>query len=346
MIAKNLMRHQDINILQFEITSYCNSLCPHCPRFDENGDLHPDLSLEHWNMDRIITALDFDKMTNLRDVTIEGDKGDPLMHPKINVLLDKILSHPSRPRIALVTNGCIRDIKWWRELGARRAQRLEVTFSIDGLEDTYHLYRRGLDYHKVIENARAFIDAGGHAIWKFLTFEHNQHQIDDAMRLSKELGFTSFNWAPSHMSRFHGRPAWEIKDQQGNYEIRPATVISTGDTRTTGKGRAIDPVPQRLCPNLSRGHIYVNYQGMVIPCCMMHFDTKLNYFGTDHLSQLTGGVEKQNLNLHSLQQVLENEFFSNNLIHSLKSGNWHFNCIRSCETGIKQNLEISNDISH
>ncbi len=341
------MIHHDINLLTFEITSYCNSFCPHCPRFDENGEIHPDLTLQHWDMEKIIPALEIDRMVNLREVLIEGDKGDPLMHPKISLLLEKLIAHPNQPRVLLVTNGCIRDTNWWAALGALREQRLEVTFSIDGLEDTYHLYRKGLDYNKTLSNARAFIEAGGHAVWKFLTFGHNQHQIAQARELSKQLGFASFKWSPAHVDRFQGQPSWLVKDETHSYEIYPATDLSVGDTANLDQPIKIKQVRERICPNLSRGEIYINYQGMVIPCCMMHFDTKLNYFGKHRLDQLTGGLEKQDLNLRPLAEILQDEFFSTNLTHSLKSGQWHFNCVRSCKPEIKRNLEIiGNDISN
>lgn len=342
------MNPQDISKLQLEITSYCNSFCPHCPRFDETGELHPDLSLEHWNMEKIISAIDFEKLPNLRDVFIEGDKGDPLMHPKISVLLEKLLSLETRPDISLTSNGCIRDTDWWARLGRMSKQNFQVTFSIDGLEDTYHLYRKGLDYHKTIANAKAFIDAGGHAIWKFLTFKHNQHQISAARELSEKMGFASFRWEPSHVDRFLGQPSWVVKDKDKTYEIYPTDDFSRGTTAKARVGKKkISIVTDRICPNTSQGHVYINYQGMVIPCCMMHFDTKLDYPGKRQLEILTEGLENQSLYYYTLEEVLQNPFFNKNLTTSLKSGNWHFNCERSCAEKIKNNLKASkNDISH
>lgn len=41
-------------------------------------------------------------------------------------------------------------------------------------------------------NAQAFIDAGGYADWDYLIFKHNEHQIDEAIALSKKMGFGNF----------------------------------------------------------------------------------------------------------------------------------------------------------
>ena len=41
------------------------------------------------------------------------------------------------------------------------AQYSEVNFSVDGLEDTNHLYRQGVKWEKVEDNMVAFCDAGG-----------------------------------------------------------------------------------------------------------------------------------------------------------------------------------------
>ena len=53
--------------------------------------------------------------------------------------------------------------------------KVKVTFGIDGLQDTNHLYRISTNFDKIIKNAKAFIDAGGFAKWHMLVFEHNEH---------------------------------------------------------------------------------------------------------------------------------------------------------------------------
>jgi MoaA/NifB/PqqE/SkfB family radical SAM enzyme len=99
--------------------------------------------------------------------------------------------------LACNTNGSLRNPAWWSRLGAvmREDQNLGnyCTFSLDGLEDTNHLYRRNTNWKKIMENAKAFIDAGGVAHWDFIVFEHNEHQVDEARELARSMGFKNFN---------------------------------------------------------------------------------------------------------------------------------------------------------
>ena len=40
-----------------------------------------------------------------------------------------------------------------------------------------------------MENAQAFINAGGRARWDYIAFAHNEHQIDEARQLAEDMGF-------------------------------------------------------------------------------------------------------------------------------------------------------------
>jgi hypothetical protein len=96
------------------------------------------------------------------------------------------------------TNGGMRKPEFWEKMGKLFAKKYrdhwswQITFSIDGLADTNHLYRRNVEWGKLMENVKAYTGAGGRAEWDYLIFKHNEHQIDEAKLLSKELGFYSF----------------------------------------------------------------------------------------------------------------------------------------------------------
>ena len=76
--------------------------------------------------------------------------------------------------------------EWWRKLAK---ENVKVTFGLDGLKDTNHPYRISTDFDKIISNANAFIGAGGFAKWHMLVFKHNEHQVEEARQMSKDLGF-------------------------------------------------------------------------------------------------------------------------------------------------------------
>jgi MoaA/NifB/PqqE/SkfB family radical SAM enzyme len=127
-----------------------------------------------------------------------GVHGDPGMAKDLYEICEYIAKTNPKTAVRMNTNGGMRNPEFWSKLGGLFASqrkdhwRWSVTFSIDGLEDTNHLYRRNVEWKKVIANAQAFIDAGGHADWDYLIFRHNEHQIDEAIALSKKMGFVNF----------------------------------------------------------------------------------------------------------------------------------------------------------
>lgn len=339
----NALEISDINVLQIEPTTYCNAKCPHCPRFDNQGNLHPDLNLSHINIDAIEHNLEIGKMTNLQLVILEGDKGDPLMHPKIEKIIDIFSMAPSQPEIRLVTNGSIRSSAWWQQLAQKNYSKLQVIFSIDGLEDVNHLYRIGLNYKNIMDNVQSFISSGGHATWKFILFHHNEHQLDQVCELSRQLGFEQFIFGNCRSGDFAGQAQWPVlQDGIVTHYLEPPHHPRAGTIQHIKKKTPsvfVKSSPERICPNLSMGQIYITHQHHVIPCCMMHFDTELQYPGTKHLRTMTGGFDQQDLVQHSMSAILNHEFLNHKLTDSLKHKRWHLNCARNCKPRILKNLK-------
>ena len=90
-----------------------------------------------------------------------------------------------------------------------------IIIGIDGTTNEVHsFYRRNTDYNKVINNARAFINAGGVATWQFILFKHNEYQLEDAKKLAKEYKF---------------RDIYVIKSDRPIYT---QSIIKWTDTRT------------------------------------------------------------------------------------------------------------------
>jgi MoaA/NifB/PqqE/SkfB family radical SAM enzyme len=342
------MKVEEVQILHIEPTSHCNALCPHCPRFNfivddvfkSDGTLHPDLTLSHIDVDLVIKNLELHNMPLLKKIQLSGDKGDPCMHPKINKLIDAFASLPVEPLVMLNTNGSIRNAKWWSNLARKNYKNLAVVFSIDGLVDTNHLYRVGLNYDTIMKNTSAFIDAGGYAVWKMLIFKHNEHQIEQAKKLAQDLGFAEFKIVLA-LDRFKELNQWPVEFMGKTHYLSPTTSQVQEKTfrlKNTLKTPSYSTSDEKICPNLNQGSIYITHQHHIVPCCMMHFDTEVKYFGRDQLLDLTDGFDNQDLSKLPLSVILDKPFFKNRLLDSFKSGKLHNTCEKSCKSQIQQNL--------
>jgi len=174
---------------QLEITTYCNAACPQCPRNISGGSVNPHLPLCHLSRQTIDRAFTPELCGRTRQIFFCGSYGDPIVHPDfLDILRDFRNKNPTL-WLYIHTNGGVHDTAWWTELAEILNGYGKIDFGIDGLEDTNHLYRRGVKFDKAINNAQAFIQAGGKAQWNYIVFKHNEHQIETARLLSEVIGF-------------------------------------------------------------------------------------------------------------------------------------------------------------
>jgi len=236
-----------IKVLHLEPTTVCNAACPQCAR--EDVTLYNDSSdRSSLDINKIEKALPNNFIQKLDKMFMCGDFGDPAAtHETINIYRYFRKLNPTIT-LGMNTNGGVQNTTWWRSLGEILNQNKDYcVFSIDGLSDTNHLYRRNVKFSKVIDNAKAFIDAGGHAQWDMLIFKYNQHQIDQARDLAKELGFTHFR---AKVSR--------------RFKINPVDNLDPPDGFTLPNVLNPDSID---CHALKENSIYLAANGIVYPCC-------------------------------------------------------------------------------
>jgi MoaA/NifB/PqqE/SkfB family radical SAM enzyme len=314
-----------INRIIMEITSYCNLHCPQCPRFDENGFLNTNE--EHANIDSLIRNLDLENFKNLKYVRLEGDRGDCLMHPD----LDKFINFLTNKNIfvEIVTNGTIRNQSWYKNIALN--SHVNIIFSIDGLADTNHIYRINSKFDKILKNVKAYIESGGSATWKFIVFKHNQHQIEEAKKLSIELGFDNFitfftnrNW--------NGNDSWPVKIKNNFlYNIEPCdSVLENNRSHTNQVKFYKDRNANIMCKWSEMKQIYIDKKNTVIPCCMMFGDSRSTNIKGQMLKKLMGGnFDNNSLDHHTLTKIIQNDFFTKFLPESWNK-NPHPTCISYC----------------
>ena len=184
---------RDIKVLHLEPTDVCQAACPMCAR-ETDKDFNKTRQ-RHLTIEQIVKHFDEEKIKALDKMFMCGNYGDPAAGKHTLDIYNYFRQLNPNIVLGMNTNGGIRNTEWWKELATILSHpRDYVVFSIDGLEDTNHIYRRNVKWDRLMENAQAFIDAGGRAEWDYLIFKHNEHQILDALKLSRELGFVDFKF--------------------------------------------------------------------------------------------------------------------------------------------------------
>ena len=258
-----MYKFEDIRDVHLEITSKCQAKCPMCPRRINGGPMNPFIKLDDITLDRFKEWFPRQFIQQLNSMFMCGNLGDPIISRDTMQIFEHLREVNPRMKLSMHTNGSAREQNWWKELAK---YRVIVTFGIDGLEDTHHLYRISTDFNKIIDNAKAFIGAGGYAKWHMLVFEHNEHQVQEAKQMSEELGFKMFT--TKNTTRFKD-DHFQVIDEKGNplHKLRPSE-----------KSKAMIPMmqeasknvkPNIICKAKKYNQIYVSACGNVSPCCWL-----------------------------------------------------------------------------
>jgi MoaA/NifB/PqqE/SkfB family radical SAM enzyme len=320
----------EIKSLQIEISSNCNLKCPGCVRVDKTNldKIHPAIAKNQFlSLDIIKSIVNSSACDNLDYIDFCGSIDDPLMHPQFLEIVEYITQ--ANKKIIIQTNASLRTPEYFKKLAEVLQQnpRSYIKFSIDGLSDTNHLYRRDSNFNKIIENATAYIAAGGNAQWQYIVFPWNKHQVDNAQQLSKDLGFSSFRYR-------HDRADIES--------------VLAGKQKSTDWD-LIATEQEVNCYAATEQQFFITHEGLVWPCCFLH---NAQYQLTDRLKEyqdrfnINYEPNWNNLYYNSFDDIISHKFYNNDLQKSFKStSHGTGNCdriIRCTQTCSKKRLNIGN----
>lgn len=235
---------RDIKVLHLEPTDVCQAACPLCAR-----ELDPAFNKErqhHLTIDQILAVFPESLIAKLDKMFMCGNYGDPAAGKHTLDIYKEFRKLNKNIVLGMNTNGALQNTLWWHELGRTFNQPLDyVVFSIDGLESTNHVYRKNVNWQKLMANAEAYIAAGGSAHWDMLVYKHNQDQVDECQQLAKNMGF---KWFRAKVSK------------RGFTERLEAPV---GWLTPNVQGSAIN------CHALSEQSAFIDAQGNLSPCCWL-----------------------------------------------------------------------------
>ena len=267
----------DVREIHLEVTSRCNASCPMCPRNVSGGALNPNLPLTELSLADVKAILPEAFVRQLKRLYMCGNYGDAMVaRDTLDIFRYLRAANPSMA-LRLFTNASGRDAAWWSAL----AKTVDTcVFSVDGLEDTNHLYRKGTDWKKIRAAMDAFLGAGGKAEWHFLVFRHNEHQVEEARALAKRLGFVKFVTKKTERFLKDGRRVdrKEVLDEEGRvlywlerplaeqHQNEALGSIEALGSRSSGYDDYLQTTPID-CKALKDRQLYVTAEGLVLPCC-------------------------------------------------------------------------------
>lgn len=221
-----MYHYEEIKTVHLEMTEACNASCPMCARNLNGGEVSPLLHGAELTISDIEQIFPPEFIKQLDRLYMCGNYGDPAVAKDTLEAFAYFREHNAKINLSMHTNGSMKKPEWWAELAGVIGRKGYVIFGLDGLEDTNHLYRQGTVWSKIMENAQAFIAAGGRARWDYIVFAHNEHQVETARSLAESMGFEKFNVKKSNRFFSNTRGQVKTEHQAGNRKGAATTLLA------------------------------------------------------------------------------------------------------------------------
>ena len=234
--------------------NHCNLNCPFCPTGQKRGvRTKGKLKLEDFKetIDILGPYLIHIDLVNW---------GEPLLNENISDMVKHAKQYGAD--IKIDTN-----LSYLNEVSAEKLIRSgldKIVVSMDGLhEDTYSKYRVGGNFKQVMNNLKLLLkkrrelkSAKPYITWQFLVFRHNEHEVNDVIKMGKKLGVDHVGITKA----FIGDKDWiPLNQEYSNYNV---DGINKGEL-TSGHFKVLDDA---FC-KWPWEAIAINTNGSVSACC-------------------------------------------------------------------------------
>lgn len=172
--------------LDLEASTRCRLSCPKCIR----TRLAESKELNIWDfpVDQFRKLCESKKY---HDIFFGGTYGDCIYHPQFYELIE--IAKKNNIMVQIHTNGSGKSLEWWKSIVDLLDRDDAINFAMDGFKETAGVYRVNFtekDFDKNIEVFKYAKSKRIPCIWTFIPMRFNEHQIEDARKLAKELNVT------------------------------------------------------------------------------------------------------------------------------------------------------------
>ena len=244
-----------------ESGNVCNLRCPLCPTGQGDQSAVKGL-LPYETFEEILDQLGKDLIT----IRLYN-WGEPLL----NKSLVRMCELAYRRRVAIKISSHLNDLTPELAEGLLRAKVKKIYISADGATpESYAIYRKGGDFHKVMENIRMLVakkrELGAsftRVIWLFHVFRHNEHEVAIARELAEELGVSlQLNVARTDMGK-------EIFETAQEALVRDGDWLPTSDEHCAYDREGESAQREPMC-HLPWKDTAINWEGSVLACCSVY----------------------------------------------------------------------------
>ncbi len=353
------MYPQKIEQVHIELTDKCQASCPQCLRNHFGGAEREFVQNVEITLEEFVQWFPPEFLKGLKNFYACGSLGDPAIAKDCLEIFEYVRSHNEACRLALHTNGSLKTKDWWQKFAKVLGSNGTVVFAIDGFKGEHELYRRGTSWDKIIENAKAFIAAGGQARADCLIFKHNEDRIEELKEYLLSIGFTEVNLKTTN--RFYGDQGFPVQNRQGQYEytIHPPVNSKWQQKMLNPKiSKLVDMTnfnamldSAEISPVCNKSkEVYIDARGQIFPCCwtasvvakdadpvepdMRILRDRLNQSTLDFMTDL--GIP--NLHGSNIVEQLQKCGWENKIIKHWE-GRKTFVCVKCCASNLKDLVE-------
>jgi MoaA/NifB/PqqE/SkfB family radical SAM enzyme len=340
-----------IDAIHIELTDKCQAACPMCARNYNGGIERPFIK------NKEIYFTDFKKwfpksfLQNINNFYSCGNYGDPVFARDCFEIYSYVREISPNARLAIHTNGSLRNQSWWENLAKVMGNNGEVIFAVDGFKGKHELYRRNTSFEKIIENITTYVNSGGTARVDSLVFSHNEDDVEELKNFLLNLGVKSVNFKGT--KRFYNLdmlPVYNNKNEL-EYNLYPTTKLEfKPEVKIPMEKFLSNKFLENVLENatvipqcVEKREIFVDPQGNVFPCCYVGSDYveepleekiilhKLRNISVLDTKKMLQDIGVPNLNLSNIVEILEQNIWTD--INNYWQGkNKCMTCVKNCST--------------
>jgi MoaA/NifB/PqqE/SkfB family radical SAM enzyme len=243
--------------------SACNLHCPLCPtganEFDRPRNVMPE-SVYRSILDELGEYLFYVRMYIW---------GEPLLNKNLWQLVALSEERGIGTEISTNLSVPLTDARIDQLIGAGLSWMI---VSVDAAsKEVYSIYRRGGDFDLVLANTRRIVERKRllgaktpYLEWQFIPMRHNEHELEDVVRLGREIGIDGVRYKPLRLDKIEERGASGSGMRSLIERWQPANARLSHIDRDAASG-----YHDFHCPFLW-GHATVHADGGIAPCCETH----------------------------------------------------------------------------